>query len=299
MRVFLTGASGFIGSAIVKELIDAGHQVLGLARSEESANALLAAGAEVHHGTLDDLESLKSGALAADGVIHTAFIHDFKDYAAACETDRQAIEAMGTVLEGTGKALIITSGIGLLTPGQIGKEADSPYTGSGAVPRAKSEELVLSFAAKGVRAALVRLPPSVHGDHDHGFVPILINAAQKNGAAAYIGTGENHWPAVHRLDAAKLFRLVLEKGKSGGRYHGVAEQGVPKKEIAAVIGRKLNLPVVSKTIDEATEHFGWIAHFAAMDCAASSELTREELGWYPVEKGLLSDMEEGTYFPGS
>lgn len=296
MRVFVTGASGFIGSAIVKELIAAGHEVSGLARSEKSAAALLEAGAQVHYGTLDDLESLKAGAAAADGVIHTAFIHDFTDYAAACETDRLAVTAMGEALAGTGKALVVTSGIGLLAPGRVGTEADGVAQGAAASLRGKTEELVISLAAKGVRAALVRLPPSVHGDHDHGFIPVIIDAARTHGVSAFVGDGNNHWPAVHRLDAARLFKLVLENGKAGQRYHGVAEKGIPMKEIAELIGRQLNLPVVSKTVEEAPAHFSWMAHFAAMDCPASSAFTQEQLGWKPVEKGLIADMEEGTYF---
>ncbi|EDM34815.1 3-beta hydroxysteroid dehydrogenase/isomerase [Pedobacter sp. BAL39] len=296
MRVFLTGATGFIGSAIVKELIQAGHQVLGLARSEASSNALIAAGAEVHAGSLNDLDSLKSAAASVDGVIHAGFIHDFTDYVAACETDRLAIAAMGSVLEGTGKPLIVTSGIGLLNPGNVGTEADEVASDNAAIPRGKSEEVLLSFAEKGVRAAIVRLPPSVHGDDDHGFVPVLINIAREKGVAAYIGDGSNHWPAVHRLDAARLFRLALEKGKAGAKYHGVADTGIPMKEIAEVIGAKLRLPVVSKTAEEAGVHFGWIGHFAGLDCPATSEFTKEQLGWTPVEKGLISDLQEGTYF---
>lgn len=296
MRVFVTGATGFIGSAVVKELIAAGHEVLGLARSEKSAQALLAAGAEVHLGSLDDLDSLRKGTEAADGVIHTAFVHDFSDYAAACETDRLAVEAMGIALEGSGKALVITSGIALLAPGREGKEADTVADGAAASLRAKSEELVLSFAAKGVRASLVRLPPSVHGDGDHGFVPVIIDIARQHGVSAFVGDGKNHWPAVHRLDAARLFRLVLENGSAGSRYHGVADHGIPMKQIAEIIGRKLDLPLESIPPKNAAEHFGWIAHFVGIDCPASSAYTQSALGWIPVEKGLVEDLEEGTYF---
>ena len=296
MRVFVTGATGFIGSAIVKELIAAGHAVVGLARSDAAAASLLGAGAEVHRGSLEDLESLRGGASAADGVIHTAFIHDFSNLAAAGKTDNVAIETLGAALAGSGRPLVVTSGIALLTPGRLGREEDAADTGSGAGHRLASEKTALSMASRGVRASLVRLPPSVHGDGDHGFVPALIGIARRAGASAYVGDGQNRWPAVHRLDAAHLFRLALEKGSAGAKFHGVADEGVPVRQIAEVIGRRLGLPVVAKSPEEAAGHFGWIAHFLGIDCPASSARTRNELGWRPEQPGLLADLDREAYF---
>jgi nucleoside-diphosphate-sugar epimerase len=296
MRVFVTGATGFVGSATVKELIGAGHRVLGLTRSDAGADALAEAGAEVHRGTLEDLDSLRQGAAAADGVIHTAFIHDFTQFGANCEIDRLAIGAMGEALAGTGKPLIVTSGTAMLAPGGVATEdtvlpADSP------LPRV-SEQAGLALAAQGVRAMAVRLPPSVHGAGDHGFVPTLINLAREKGVSAYIGEGANRWSAVHRSDAARAYRLMLEKGLAGARYHAIAEQGLLFRDIAGVIGRQLGLPVVSKTPQEAGEHFGIFAMFAGMDAAASSDKTRAQLGWAPSGPGLIADMEQAGYFAG-
>ncbi len=293
MRVFVTGATGFIGSAIVKELIGSGHNVLGLARSDTAVASLKAAGADVHRGSLDDLESLRSGASTADGVIHTAFNHDFSKFAANCETDRQVIEALGSALEGSNRPLVITSGTGLLAQGQLATEDSQALT---TIPRVASEQAAASVAARGVHVSVVRLSPSVHGDGDHGFVPMLIGFAREKGVSAYVGGGMNRWPAVHRLDAAHLFRLALEKNAAAARYHGVADEGVPFREIAAVIGRRLNLPVVAKSAEEAGDHFGWFAHFAALDNPSSSQKTRELLGWQPKQPGLISDLDNPRYF---
>ena len=293
MRVFVTGATGFIGTAVVRELIDAGHQVLGLVRSDSATKSLVAAGADVHRGSLEDLESLRSGAAAADGVIHTAFIHDFSNYGPAAEADRRAIGTLGRALAGTDRPLIVTSGT-LLAQRQgalaIEEDAHNPN-----FPR-KSEEAALALAARGIRASVLRLPPSVHGNGDHGFVPRLISIAREKGVSAFIGDGLNRWPAVHRLDAAHLYRLALEKGSAAARYHGVADEGVATREIAEVIGRQLNVPVVSKSREEAADHFGWIALFFGIDGPASSALTQERLGWRPVQPGLIADLNAAHYF---
>ncbi len=294
MRIFVTGASGWVGSAVVEDLIDAGHSVVGLARSEANAETLSALGAEVHRGALEDLESLESGAAGADGVIHCAFIHDFSRMAENSAVDRRAIEVMGATLKGSGRPLIATSGVALLRPGAVATEEIVRETG-GSFPRV-SEQAALALAPSGVRAMAVRLAPTVHGDGDHGFVPQLVAIARAKGAAAYVGDGLNRWPAVHRRDAARLYRLAIENGTTGAQYHAVAEDGVPMRDIAAVIGRRLGLPVVSVAPEKAADHFGWIAMFAGMDMPASSALTRERLGWAPTGPGLIADLDNPYYF---
>src|SRR5882672_6857716 len=293
MRVFVTGATGFIGSAIVQELVGAGHQVLGLARSDAAARSLTTAGAWVHRGSLDDLESLTRGAAASDGVIHAGFNHDFANYTAAANTDRHAIEVLGTALAGSDRPLIVTSGTLLAQrQGPLATEQDAHNPN---FPR-KSEEAALALTAHGVRTSVLRLPPSVHGNGDHGFVPQLISIAREKRVSAYMADGLNRWPAVHRLDAAHLYRLVLEKGIAEATYHGVADEGIPTREIAEAIGRGLNVPVVSKSREAAADHFGWIAPFFGMDGPASSAQTQERLGWRPVQPGLIADLDAEHYF---
>jgi len=294
MRVFVTGASGFVGSAIVSQLLQAGHQVLGLARTDHAAEALIKAGAEVHRGNLDDLKSLMQGAAQCDAVIHTAFNHDFTRFKANCEDDRQVILALGEALVGTDRPLIITSGIGLMNYGRIVTEDDKP-AGSDTVPRAASEEAVHAVAGKGVNVYIVRLPPTVHGEDDHGFVPMVIGMAKEKSESAYIGEGQNRWPAVHRLDAAVLYRLIVEKQPAQKVLHAVAEEGIAFRQIASAIGQGLQLPVVSKEGKEAEAHFGWFLHFASIDCPAASEQTRQSLGWTPTHPGLLADLASGVY----
>lgn len=291
MRVFVTGATGFIGSAVVQELLRAGHQVLGLARTDSGAARISALGVEVHRGNLDDLESLRAGAAASDGVIHTAYDHTFTDMAAAVSTDQRAIEALGQGLAGSHHPLVMTSGSGVPTEDTIPEPG-----GFFAEGRYRNEQAAMAFIERGVRAVAVRFPFTVHGRGDHGFVARLIQIAREKGVSAYPGDGTNHWPAVHRLDGAHLFRLAVESAPAGSRLHGVAEGGIPVREIAEVIGRHLDLPVRSIPRDEATEHFGFLGAIFAMDAQVSSALTRQRMGWEPVQPGLIADLEEGHYF---
>jgi nucleoside-diphosphate-sugar epimerase len=293
MRIFLTGATGFIGSAIIPELISAGHQVLGLTRSDAGAKSLIAAGAQVHRGDLEDLDSLRRGAAASDGVIHAAFIHDFSKFVANCQIDRRAIEALGDALAGSDRPLIVTSGTALVAQGRLATEDDVPAT---SLPRVASEEAAASVASRGVRVCVLRLPPSVHGDGDHAFVPFLIGTAREKGVSAYVGDGQNRWPAVHRLDAAHLYRLAIEKAPQDSKYHGVADGGVAFRDIAQVIGKRLNIPVVAKSPEEAADHFGWFAHFAALDNPTSSAQTQRQLRWTPKQPGLIPDLDRQSYF---
>lgn len=295
MRIFVTGATGFIGSAVVQELIRAGHQVLGLARSEAAAASLVSAGAEAHRGDLEDADSLRRGAADADGVIHTGFVHDFARFKEVCAIDERAIEALGAALEGSDKPLVITAGVSLIRSDQMATEDDAPPTVSASYPRG-SERAADAAAARGVRVAVVRLAPSVHGDGDRGFVPMLIDMAREKGVSAYVGDGLNHWTAVHRLDAARLFRLALDNKTAGRRFHGVAEEAIAFKHIAAVIGKHLGIPVVSIAPEKAAEHFTWFEHFAAMNSSASSRQTREQLRWEPQEVGLIADIDRASYF---
>ena len=294
MRVFITGATGFIGTAIVQELIQAGHQVLGLARTEASAHQLTAAGAEVHRGDLEDLESLRQGAAKADGVIHAGFIHDFTRLKEICEVDKIAIETLGKTLAGTNRPLIVTSGTALVSPGKLATEDIVPALNP-AWPRA-SEQAADAVAAQGGRAAVIRLSPSVHGQDDkHGFIPILVNMAREKGFSAYIGEGQNRWNAVHRRDAANLYRLTLENAVPRARYHASAEEGITVKTIAEAIGKQLGLPVKSITPEAAAEHFGWFSQMAAIDCPASSQWTRQQVNWHPTHPTLLADIANGIY----
>ena len=292
MRVFVTGASGWIGSAVVPELIGAGHQVLGLARSDSSAAAVEAAGAEVLRGDLDDLDALRAGAAGADGVIHLAFKHDFTDLAASVGADRKAIEAMGAALEGSGKPLVIASGTPALH-GRVATENDEPAPGSFATGRAENAHAALNMAATGVRSSVIGLPRTVHGDGDrHGFIARMIGIARDTGVSGYVGDGSNRWPAVHVLDAAHLFRLAVEQAPAGSRLHAVGDEGVPILDIAGVISRHLNVPTGSVP----AEHFGWLGQILAIDQPASATLTRELLPWQPTQPGLIEDMDKGHYF---
>ena len=287
MKVFVTGASGFVGSAVVQELLKNGYQVRGLARSDESAKAIDAAGAEVFRGSIDDPASLLRGAEGVDGVIHTAYNHNFAEFEKAGQTEAQAIAALGQALAGSGKPLVTTSGLAGLANGN-----EDDTTTFGARP---SEPATLALVPQGVRATVVRLASSVHDAGDHGFVPYLIQVAREKGKAAYIGDGQNCWSAVHRLDAAHLFRLAFEKGEAGARYHGVGDPGITFRAIAEEIGRRLGVPAVSIAAEEAPAHFGWMTRFAGLNLTASSELTQQRLGWQPTHIGLLADME-ANYF---
>ncbi len=294
MRVFVTGATGFVGSALVPELLNAGHQVLGLARSDEGATSLIAAGAEVHRGDLEDLGSLRRGAAMADGVIHAAFNHDFSTFAENCEVDRRAIEVMGDVLEGSDRPLIVTSGLPP-APDRLMTEDDVPPSGSGGTPRV-SEQTAISMVARGVRASVVRIP-QVHDRDKQGLATYMIALAREKGISAYVGAGLNRWPAVHRLDAASIYRLALGKGSAGARYHAVAEEGVLVREIAEAIGRGLKIPVVALSPEEAARHFGWLGLLVSMDAPASSALTQQRLGWRPTEKPrFIADLERASAF---
>jgi nucleoside-diphosphate-sugar epimerase len=294
MRIFVTGATGFIGLAVVKELSNARHSVIGLARSDAGAKSLVAAGAEVLQGDLRDLESLRGGAANSDGVIHTAFVHDFSKFKESCEIDKRAIEALGSALEGSDRPLLVTSGLALLASGRTATEEDAPVPASAAYPRA-SEVTAMSLLARGVRASVVRLP-QVHDRVKQGLVTYLINIARQKGVSAYIGDGRNRWAAVHVLDAARLYRLALEKGTAGAKYHAVAEEGVPVGEIAEAIGRGLKLPTMSLFPERAAEHFGALGLFAGLDLVASSALTQKQLGWRPTHTGLMDDLAQARDF---
>jgi len=294
MRVFLTGATGFIGSALIPELIDAGHAVLGLTRSAAGAQALIAAGAEPHRGNLQDLESLRGGAAKADAVIHCAFEHDFTRFVEICEQDRRVIAALGAVLAGSDRPFIITSGTGMGTavPGQPATEDVANFDHPN--PRVASEVAGAALLADGVNVSVVRLP-QVHDTEKQGLITYAVALAREKGVSPYIGDGLNRWPAAHVLDTARLYRLALEKAETGARYHAVAEEGVPMRDIAEAIGLGLKVPVVSISPDEAASHFGWLAMFAGFDMPASSALTRERLGWHPTGTGLIEDLQRMRY----
>jgi nucleoside-diphosphate-sugar epimerase len=306
MRIFVTGASGWIGSAVVPELIGAGHEVIGLARSDNSAVALTAVGAEVHPGSLDDLDGLHRAADASDGVIHLAFKHDLAfsgDFLSATTADRHAVEAFGEALAGSDRPLVIASGTLGVAPGRVATELDGHVDdpslavyGEGPLARRATAEFTLSLAANGVRSSVVRLPPTNHGDGDNGFMATLVAIARDKGVAGFIGDGSNRWPAVHRLDSARLFRLAVEGAPAGSTLHAVADQGVPIRDIAEVIGRHLDIPVVSIAPEDAGGHFTWLADFLSADSPASSTLTRELLGWQPEQAGLIEDLDQGHYF---
>ncbi|MEU5703549.1 SDR family oxidoreductase [Streptomyces aurantiacus] len=306
MRVFITGASGWIGSAVVPELIGAGHQVVGLARSDASAAALTQAGAEVRRGTIDDLDALRAGAAESDGVIHLAFKHDIAfsgGFDAAADADRLAIDTFGDALAGSDRPFVIASGLLGLAPGKVATEQDgqasdpaAPHGTSGPARRLANAQATVALAERGVRSSVLRLPPTVHGDGDHGFLATIVAVAREKGVSGYIGDGANRWPAVHRSDAARLFRLALESAPAGSTLHAVSDEGVPIRAVAEVIGRHLDLPVVPVSPDDAAGHFTWLGALIGLDSPASSARTRELLGWQPVQPGLIADLEKGHYF---
>ncbi len=294
MRVFLTGATGFIGSRIVPELLAAGHHVIGLTRSDDGARRLADAGAEVHRGTLEDPESLGSGAAKADGVIHAAFDHDFSNFAANCEKDRRAIEALGSVLKGSGRPLVITSGTGMGSAGHGKPAVEDVFDASHPNPRSASELAGQAMLAQGVNVSVMRLP-QVHDSVKQGLITPLVEIARAKGVSAYVGEGGNRFPAAHVFDVARLYRLALEAGEAGARYHAVAEEGIPLRQIAEVLGRGLGVPAKSLSKEEAGEHFGWMAMFAGLDLWASGAKTQERLGWHPTGPGLIADLEQMRY----
>jgi nucleoside-diphosphate-sugar epimerase len=306
MRVFVTGASGWIGSAVVPELIGAGHEVVGLARSQESAGALAAAGAEVQRGALDDLEVLADAAAASDGVIHLAFKHDIAfsgDFAGAAAADRAAVEVMCEALAGSDRPFVLASGLLGLTPGRVATEQDGLVPGPervgvppGPQARLATAQRVLALASEGIRTSVMRLPPTNHGDGDNGFIATLVDIARDNGVSGFVGDGSNRWPAVHRLDSATLFRLALESAPAGSALHAVADEGVPIRDVADVIGKHLGVPVASIAPEDASAHFTWLAHFIALDSPAASTSTRKLLRWEPVQLGLIEDLDQGHYF---
>eukprot|EP01035_Chromulina_nebulosa_P035905 gene35905-48294_t len=295
MRVFITGATGFVGSAVVNELIKSGHHVIGLARSEESANKLIALGVEVINGTLENEASLQEGVSKSDAVIHLAFNHDFSKFADNAKVEANAVHVIGEALKGSDRSFVVTSGVAFISPGRLATEDDTLGPLAHIVPR-KSEQTALEYVNQGVKVTVVRLPPSVHGEDDHGFVPLLIGIARSKGYAGYFGEGTNVWSTVHRLDAARLYVQALEKQPINHIIHAIAEQGVPVKQIAESIGKNLNIPVQSLNKTEAEEYYGWFFNFATIDCPTSSEKTKAFYNWNPVQDTLLVDLDKAKYF---